>query len=248
MTLLSAMPLLGEVAAAPTSVLFPLASYWWVYALFTAFVVVVLVVDLGVFHRVPHVMKFREAAAWVVIWVTLAVLFNLGLWIYAEWRLPQMEAANPGFLAAAGYQSAKEAASTVALQFLAGYIVEQSLSVDNIFVFVVIFGFFAVPQKYQHRVLFYGILGAVIFRAIFIALGSGAPPVRVGHLGLRHLPHADRRQAAGLPGEEEGPLAESGAAGDEAHPARHPGLPRGEVPRPGGQEADGHAADGGGSW
>lgn len=105
MTLLSAMPLLGEVAAAPTSVLFPLASYWWVYALFTAFVVVVLVVDLGVFHRVPHVMKFREAAAWVVIWVTLAVLFNLGLWIYAEWRLPQMEAANPGFLAAAGYQS-----------------------------------------------------------------------------------------------------------------------------------------------
>ena len=63
MTLLSAMPLLGEVAAAPTSVLFPLASYWWVYALFTAFVVVVLVVDLGVFHRVPHVMKFREAAA-----------------------------------------------------------------------------------------------------------------------------------------------------------------------------------------
>lgn len=172
MTLLSAMPLLGEVAAAPTSVLFPLASYWWVYALFTAFVVVVLVVDLGVFHRVPHVMKFREAAAWVVIWVTLAVLFNLGLWIYAEWRLPQMEAANPGFLAAAGYQSAKEAASTVALQFLAGYIVEQSLSVDNIFVFVVIFGFFAVPQKYQHRVLFYGILGAVIFRAIFIALGS----------------------------------------------------------------------------
>jgi tellurite resistance protein TerC len=72
----------------------------------------------------------------------------------------------------AGYASAAEAANTVALQFLTGYIVEQSLSVDNMFVFVVIFGFFAIPQHLQHRVLFYGILGALAFRAIFIAIGA----------------------------------------------------------------------------
>jgi len=152
--------------------LFPFASYWWAYTGFTLFVITVLVVDLGIFHRRPHVMKFREAATWCVIWPTLALLFCLGLWVYSGWRLPQVEAATPGMLAAAGYASASEAANTVALQFLAGYVVEQSLSVDNIFVFVVIFRFFAVPAHLQHRVLFYGIIGAVIFRAIFIALGA----------------------------------------------------------------------------
>jgi len=152
--------------------LFPFATYWWAYGAFTLFVLTVLVVDLGVFHRRPHVMRYREAATWCVVWPTLALLFCLTLWWYCSWRLPLSEAESPGMLAAAGFASASQAANTVALQFLTGYIVEQSLSVDNIFVFVVIFRFFAVPAHLQHRVLFYGIIGAVAFRAAFIALGA----------------------------------------------------------------------------
>lgn len=154
------------------TVLFPLADYWWAYAAFTVFLIVVLAVDLTIFHRRPHVMKFREAATWCVVWPVLALLFCGAFWWYAGWQLPQVELATPGFLAAAGFASASEAANTAALQFLAGYVVEQSLSVDNIFVFVIIFRFFAVPASLQHRVLFYGIIGAVIFRALFIALGA----------------------------------------------------------------------------
>lgn len=152
--------------------LFPFGEYWWAYGGFTLLVIVVLVVDLGVFHRRPHVMKFREAATWSVIWPVLALAFCLGLWLFSGFRFDQVEEANPGFLKSAGFDSSTEAANTVALQFLAGYVVEQSLSVDNIFVFVVIFGFFAVPAHLQHRVLFYGIIGAVAFRAAFIALGA----------------------------------------------------------------------------
>ncbi|MBM4113347.1 MAG: TerC family protein [Phycisphaerae bacterium] len=152
--------------------LYPFADYWWAYGGFTLFVIVVLVVDLGIFHRRPHVMKFREAATWCVVWPVLALLFCLALWIYSGWRFPQAEEASPGLLKAAGFDSASTAANTLALQFLAGYVVEQSLSVDNIFVFVVIFRFFAVPAHLQHRVLFYGIIGAVAFRAVFIALGA----------------------------------------------------------------------------
>ncbi len=151
-------------------VLFPFGTFWWLYAGFTAFVLLVLALDLGVFHRSPHEVRFREAAAWSAAWVALALLFNLGLWWFAGWEL-----ADPGYagvLKDLGYTGPADAAGDLGLEFLAGYLIEKSLSVDNVFVFVVIFRFFAVPAKYQHRVLFFGILGALVSRAIFIALGT----------------------------------------------------------------------------
>ncbi|WP_374074912.1 TerC family protein [Bdellovibrio bacteriovorus] len=137
------------------TLLFPFAEYWWFYLGFIAFVIAMLALDLGVFHKHSHTVGFKEATIWSAVWVSLALLFNAGLYYYTLHKFP-----DPAL--------AKE----VSLQFLTGYVIEKSLSIDNIFVFVVVFGFFGVPAKYQHRVLFYGIIGALIFRAIFIALGS----------------------------------------------------------------------------
>jgi tellurite resistance protein TerC len=134
--------------------LFPFAEYWWVYAAFTAGVLGVLAVDLGVFHRQAHAVSFRESLAWSVVWVAHALGINYGFYRYALTQFPA------------------DVASRVGLEFLTGYLVEKALAVDNVFVFVLVFGYFGVPARYQHRVLFYGILGALIFRAIFVALGS----------------------------------------------------------------------------
>ena len=147
--------------------LFPFNEYWWFYALFTLFVLAMLALDLGVFHRKAHQVSFKEATIWSVVWVTLALVFNLVLYRYALWKFPQDERliSMPGF-------DASLAAWNVSIEFLTGYIIEKSLSVDNIFIFVMVFAYFAIPAKYQHRVLFYGILGALVFRSIFIAMGS----------------------------------------------------------------------------
>ena len=147
--------------------LFPLAEYWTVYLAFTLGVLVVLVLDLGVFHREAHAVSMKEASLWSVVWVVLALAFNYGLYLYAAGSFAE----NPRLMALPGFDP-EAAAQRVGLEFLTGYIVEKSLAIDNIFVFVVIFSFFAIPQKYQHRVLFYGIIGALVFRAIFIAMGS----------------------------------------------------------------------------
>ncbi len=147
--------------------LFPLSEYWWLYAGFVGAVLALLALDLGVFHRDAHRVQFREAAAWCAVWVTLALLFNIALYAYGLWKFPQ----DPRLAAVPGFDP-QDAASQVALEFLAGYLVEYSLSVDNIFVFVLVLGYFRVPAHYQHRVLFYGILGALVFRAVFVALGS----------------------------------------------------------------------------
>lgn len=117
-------------------------SYW---ILFNLFILVMLVLDLGVFHRKSHEVKFREAVTWTVFWILLALAFNAGVYFV---RGPE-----------------------AAAQFFAGYIVEKSLSVDNIFVFLMIFSYFHVPPKYQHKVLFWGILGALVMRAGFIFAG-----------------------------------------------------------------------------
>src|SRR5262245_22805943 len=119
---------------------------FWLYAGFTAFVLGMLALDLGVFHRKAHVVKPREAGMWIAVWMTLALVFAavLYFWHGAE----------------------------VSLLFLTGYLIEQSLSADNIFVIVMIFGFFSVPAKYQHRVLFWGILGALLMRGAFIGMGT----------------------------------------------------------------------------
>jgi tellurite resistance protein TerC len=147
--------------------LFPFAEYWWVYAAFTGFVCLLLAADLGVFHRKAHAVSFREAAIWSIVWITLALVFNFLLYQYALWKF----ARDPRLTMFPGFDP-QAAAWQTALEFLSGYIVEKSLSVDNIFVFVLVFSYFAIPTIYQHRVLFYGILGALVFRGIFIALGS----------------------------------------------------------------------------
>lgn len=134
--------------------LFPFAAYWPFYGLFTLGVLAILAVDLGIFHRQAHTVGFRESIAWSAVWIGLALAFNYGLYLYA--------ASTFG----------PEIGRRVGLEFLAGYLVEKSLAVDNVFVFVLVFSYFAVPLKYQHRVLFFGILGALIFRAAFIAIGS----------------------------------------------------------------------------
>jgi len=147
--------------------LFPIADYWWFYASFTGFVLLMLAVDLGIFHRKAHAVSFREAAIWSGIWMALALAFSYLLYQFALWKFPQDERllAIPGF-------DPQGAAWQITLEFLTGYVIEKSLSVDNIFVFVLIFSYFRVPAKYQHRVLFYGIVGALISRAIFIAMGA----------------------------------------------------------------------------
>ena len=147
--------------------LFPFASYWPFYLGFLLLVFALLAVDLGVFHRQAHAVSMREAAAWSVVWVALALLFNLGFYLYMRWQFPL----DARLMRLPGFDPAGQAWET-ALEFLAGYVVEYSLSVDNIFVFVVVLSYFAVPVAYQHRVLFFGILGALVSRGIFIALGA----------------------------------------------------------------------------
>jgi tellurite resistance protein TerC len=147
--------------------LFPFSEYWWFYAAFTAFVLLLLALDLGVFHRDAHEVSIREASIWSAVWMGLALAFGYAFYLYAAATFPS----NPRLQAIPGFDP-DAAARQIGLEYLTGYIIEKSLAVDNIFVFVVVFSFFAIPAIYQHRVLFYGILGALVFRAIFIALGS----------------------------------------------------------------------------
>jgi len=135
-------------------ILFTFAEYWWFYAGFTGFVLLLLAMDLGIFHRHAHVVSFRESVTWSIIWIGTALAFNYGFYLYA---------AN---------SFGDDVGRQIGLEFLTGYVVEKSLAVDNIFVFVLVFAYFSIPTLYQHRVLFYGIIGALVFRAIFIAIGS----------------------------------------------------------------------------
>jgi tellurite resistance protein TerC len=148
-------------------VLFPFSEYWTVYVGFLVFVLAMLGLDLGVFHRKAHAVSFKESAGWTAAWVSLALLFNVGLYFYAQASF----AANPRLLAIPGFDPSV-AAERAALEFLTGFVIEKALAVDNIFVFAVVFSFFAIPAVHQHRVLFFGILGALVFRAVFIALGA----------------------------------------------------------------------------
>jgi tellurite resistance protein TerC len=159
-------------------ILFPFSDYWWFYSLFTLFVLGMLALDLGVFHRSAHEVSVKEAAGWSVAWISLALIFCFGFWHYVRWELPQYPpllehlAAKGITDSAAIAVEAGRLANQTALEFLTGFVVEKSLSVDNIFVFIVVFSYFGVPKMYQHRVLFFGILGALIFRTLFILLGA----------------------------------------------------------------------------
>lgn len=147
-------------------ILFDFNHYWQFYGAFLGLVLLLLAVDLGIFHRNPHTVGIKEALGWSVVWIIIALLFNAALYFYTFNKV----ASNPELIARFGEPGAM--ASRIALEFLTGYLVEKSLSVDNIFVFVVILNFFAIPPKLQHRVLFYGILGALILRGIFVAVGA----------------------------------------------------------------------------
>jgi tellurite resistance protein TerC len=147
--------------------LFPFSEYWWFYGAFLVFVLGMLLLDLGVFHRDDHEVSIRESAAWTVVWVSLALVFNVILYYYAQNKF----SFDPRLLAIPGFDG-DAAAKQVGLEFLTGFIIEKALAIDNIFVFIVIFSYFAIPPKYQHRVLFFGVLGALFFRAVFIALGA----------------------------------------------------------------------------
>ena len=123
-----------------------IATSLWFWVGFIAFVLAMLALDLGVFHREAHEVKPREAALWTALWVTLALLFALVLRIFEP--------------------------RGTALTFLTGYVLEESLSADNIFVIALVFAYFGVPKRAHHRVLFYGILGALVLRGVFIGLGA----------------------------------------------------------------------------
>src|SRR6185295_8382853 len=128
----------------------------WLWIGFNLFVLCMLALDLGVFHRNAHKVSIKEATVWSVVWITLAMVFNLGLYLFWDKLAPGSTYSN----------------SQAALAFFTGYLIEKSLSVDNLFVFVLIFTFFAVPAIYQHRVLFWGILGALLMRGTLIAVGA----------------------------------------------------------------------------
>src|SRR5690348_5421641 len=118
----------------------------WIWGAFGVLVVAFLLLDLFVFHREAHEVSLREAGAWSAVWVALGLGFGAFIWL---WRGPEP-----------------------AGEYLAGYLIEKSLSVDNLFVFALLFSAFAVPAAYQHRVLFWGVVGALVFRAAFIAAGA----------------------------------------------------------------------------
>lgn len=128
----------------------------WLWIGFNIFVLLMLAMDLGIFHRKAHAVSIKEATIWSIVWIALAMLFNLGLYLFWDRLSPNSTFTN----------------SQAALAFFTGYLIEKSLSVDNIFVFVLLFTFFAVPATYQHRVLFWGIMGALLMRGTLIAVGA----------------------------------------------------------------------------
>ena len=128
---------------------------WWMWLGFIIFVLIMLAVDLFMLGgKTVHKVSFKEALSWSIVWVSLALLFNAGLWWYLDGQM------------------GREIANAKALEFFTGYLIEKSLAVDNIFVFLMIFTYFAVPAEYQRRVLLYGVLGAIVMRAVLILAGS----------------------------------------------------------------------------
>jgi tellurite resistance protein TerC len=148
----------------PHPILFPISTCWWAYFLFCLLILGGLFLDLKKRSGSEKTISHREALLSVIIWIGLALLFCAGLYVYGRWHFPL----DPRL---AGYDPTL-LARQCSLEFLSGYLVEKSLSIDNLFIFLVVFNFFAIPEKYRHRILFYGIVGALSFRGLFIALGS----------------------------------------------------------------------------
>ena len=143
--------------------LFPFDEVWWVYLVATLIISALLAIDLGFFHKQAHRVSMREATGFAVVWVAVALVFNVLLYY---WSLSFLTSHPPVGI------SIPDAAKRTALEFLAGYVVEYSLSVDNLFVFVVVLNYFRIPPELRHRVLFLGILAALIFRGVFVMIGA----------------------------------------------------------------------------
>ncbi len=129
----------------------------WIWASFISLIIIFLALDLGVFNRSDHVIRSKEAAIWTGLWVSIAMGFSgVIYWLFSAGLIDNPTELSPG---------------TAVLKYITGYLIELSLSIDNVFVIAVIFSAFAIPPKFQHRVLFWGILGAIIFRALMILFG-----------------------------------------------------------------------------
>jgi len=138
----------------------------YIWAGFIGFVLLMLALDLGVFHRKAHIVSIREALGWSAVWITLGLLFSIFVYFGYEhhWLgLGNKVDASDGTI---------NDGSSAAVKYITGYVVEKSLSVDNVFVIAMIFSFFGVPAIYQHRVLFWGVLGALVMRGVMIGVGS----------------------------------------------------------------------------
>ncbi len=149
--------------------IFPFSTFWPFYAVFSVGVGAVLFLSLRTFSARPHEVSIREATVSALGWFCFAMLFNVFLYFFTRAYLGSDEELARVMLQKS---TPDELARRTALEFLSGYLVEKSLAVDNLFVFLVIFRFFSVPQQYQHRVLFYGLFGAIALRAIFIGMGA----------------------------------------------------------------------------
>jgi len=143
--------------------LFPFDEVWWVYIVATLIISALLAIDLGFFHKQAHRVSMREATSFAVVWVAVALAFNVLLYF---WSLSFLTSHPPVGI------SVPDAAKRTALEFLAGYVVEYSLSIDNLFVFVVVLNYFRIPPELRHRVLFLGILAALVFRGVFVIIGA----------------------------------------------------------------------------
>jgi tellurite resistance protein TerC len=140
------------------------------YGLFLALVLIFLALDLGVFHRKAHVVSLKEASIWTSVWITCALLFNVGVYFLYQNHTFDLGLDVP-VLGKPGVTETLDGAMA-AKQFFTGYVIEKSLSLDNVFVIAVVFTSLGIPGVYQHRVLFWGILGALVFRAVMIFLGA----------------------------------------------------------------------------
>ena len=138
----------------------------WIWTGFIAFVLLMLALDLGVFHRKAHVVSVREAVSWSAVWLAMGLSF--GVFVYFAYEGQWFGLG----MAVDAVDGLRNSGASATQKYLTGYVIEKSLSVDNIFVIAMIFGFFAVPPIYQHRVLFWGILGALVLRGLLIAVGA----------------------------------------------------------------------------
>ena len=146
---------------------FPFIEYRWFYIVFIGIVLTFLAFDLGLFHKKSREIRFKEASLWTGFWIVSARVFNFLFYLYAKQKFVSADF-QPSIIHSAGAELAQQKA----LEFLTSFLVEKSLALDNIFVFAVVFGYLGIPKQNQHRILVWGILGALILRSLLIIVGS----------------------------------------------------------------------------